>query len=609
MIFIDTDLAATSNEQIAKDVDQYDIDKIYEKWKSEIWAPYEQQKGVVRTLILEVAVTTFDDGIKFTTVKVELTTNATFFRDLLESYLDLGTAFIQRLFKSGILGSITYHTKGFVFNTIAYVERVMALRLLEIESAASKDAISENNEIEQRLKNLTKLFKYNVYPKSWEIVSLPLDVDIVDGDEVAKVDNDGFALHHSKNELYKLLQKCFDLDSKMKLLKSEIDRRNKVDGRVDEQRAKNRAKYPYKEKLLQVWLGPYKDLMLEFQDATSRLYQVFPPALMILDKLESDIKDFWLNQTVPGDRQYRASRDVELKYDTLMYRYLQDALLELENIKVSLTNPGISSALFGYLGLTDIEARIKKAGGVFSLVSDFCLMEKPGISDALIDAFADGSVLGIFETTSWKRRQNFAQTNRVMANIRPLSNLLGNLETEEPTFKDVVLRAYIFDLQRKQITLSKQEQASQSMWHYVQIAFGVLAIIVGFATLVFGFGTIPIAGGLAIFATAAKSLLLVLGVTLLIKAVVTQFKLYGQKELDLRNTLIEMALKNAETFQALGQNISRNRDALATAGIEVIEQIALMAFSRFRVVEIAMEMQMHTDTVEMVMDTMAAKEN
>lgn len=608
MIFIDADIAATSDAQIAKDIGQYGIDIFYEKWKKEVWAPYDQQKGVIRTLILEVIATTFDSEIKFTTVKVELTTNTNFFKDFLEAYLDFGTSFIQKLFNSGLLNSITYHTKGFVLKTIDFVEKMIGLRLLEMEIEATKEAVSENKEIERRLKDLTKLFKHNDYPKSWEIVSMPLDVEMVDGDEVAKIDKDGYALHHSKSELYQLLQKCFNLDAKMKVLKSDIDKRNKVDGATDAQRAKNRAKNPYKEKLLQVWLGPYKALMLEFQDATARLYEVFPPALMILDKLDSDIKDFWINRALPSDRQYRASRDTELKYDSLMYQYLNHALLELNNIQTSLHNPGISADLFKYLGISDLETRIKDSGGVFSRVSNFCLIEKPGIIDALTEAVTDGSILGVFETTSWKRRVNFAETNRVMGNIRPLTNLLSNPLKEETTFKDVVLRSYLFDLQRKQIALNKQEQSSQGMWHLVQMAFGVLALMVGSATLVFGFGTIPIAGGLALLATAVKSLLFILGVTLLIKTVISQFKLYDQKAIDLRNTLNEMTLKNAETFQALGQNISRNRDALITAGVEVVEQIALMSLSRFRVIEIAMELEMHAGTVEMVMSSFGSSD-
>lgn len=574
------------------------LEKYSERWAHEIWMPYQKEKGVVRSLYFSVEVPTFDVATPFATIKIDLQTGEEFFKDFLEAYLKLGSACIQAMLHSAAWKSITLHTRKFVLSTVAFVETLFFHHFIEIESDATAAALKENEEMQKRLVNSEKGFVTHKYPQGSELVS------------IERVDEEGVVWHFSKNDLYKLLILCWKINSKMSALKTNIDERNKKDGSTAEKRRANRAKFPYKQKWLDIWQGPYNALMLELQDAAEKIYKIFSPALLILDELGEDINNYWPDERgSASDRQYRASRDVQIKYDSMMRQFLKDSLLELEQIKLGLLNPGISSTILTYLQ-QDVEGRLIKFNGIFSVVINFCLEEKPGMATMAAEPLNTGAtILGLFESDTWKKRQNFAQTNRIMGHIRPLTNLTGNPETETQTFRDILLRSYIYDLQRKQIALAMEEKSSRSMWHIVQIAFGVLAIVAGVVTLIFGYGTIPIAAGLTLLATAAKSILFFLGVALLIRATVEQIKAIDQDAISVRNSLIDMAMNNSETFLALGENMKRNRNALATAGIEVLKQLALIPLSRFRIIEIAMEIEMHVSTVDMVMGTLSSSES
>jgi hypothetical protein len=586
MFWLDVEVPQTSGTLPVDDSSLAVLESYRQRWSVRVWEPYRAKRGALRAVVFESAVVTHDSAEEFSRERFSLETGDKLFDQLLDLYMVCGLRGIYGLTRhvNSAAGGLTYHTRGFINDSVGLLEEMVAGRLLELQGEASESARQQI--IEQRLaiKNMRNCFEkrhahfYELYVGRLQRTGAPPPVG-------------------AKDRLYELFKTCFRLKRSIAKLQEGVDERNRKDGGDAAKVSKARERDEYRRLLADQFLKPQAKLIAEFMAARGEIENIFPAAVFVLEELEEDVLKFLSipAQAKAGDLLYRASRDVQLKYDSKIYYFLGELAAELDTVFDSLAREGVEDKIADYLS-TDVRQRITELGGLHECIFGFCLSKQPGLG-SIIESGITRGVLGVYFKIT--ERRQWSQFNRVLGSLGVVFRLEEDYRDQMPGLRNAVLTQYRVDLERKLAELEAEENRSRQRWHFVEVIVAVAGLLLAAISIPFGAGAVGVPAGLALTLSVLHTALLLTGLVLMVKSIGELITANMQARAELQARLIEVGQTDAKALRDFAGVAARNHALFdsATTGL-ALELVKLALAHKLKPVAYALDMQGYFDDVE-----------
>ena len=503
---------------------------VEKQWRAEVWKPYEKwlerERGGSRWQTIKLPA---PDAPRECTFVFD----DTFLAQALDCYGSAGwpgLATLQRV----IATLHTVETKQFVGRTLLAVAGAVADEIWRVESVVATEAKKEWDAAvataTQHLARFTRLAE----PANPQLTNAIADRKLADA----------------------VYAKCVSFSAKLRRYRKLGEKLKERVAHEGSASTKEYVRTGYELLWFELYAAPQREAWAEMATLMHDLDRLFPPAVLVLERMEPDLDRPHRTGASAAKRQHEVE---QLIYDTLI------ELRQIANDQIAtLSQPGLSR-------------HVDEA--VTAMRAQPTEVSPTGIEGAIIAAGLEAP----------------PEANRVLMDAALLRRVIDRL-SEEPSWRSVVARRYVLALEAALDEVRKNAEAWGKFWGFITWATAMLSLLALMALFPFGTAAAP---ALIAVLTLAGTVAAALTIVVMIHEIIGTIAQTEQTADELRMAVFRLAQHEPLALFDVANTLSRSDKLRAALTTELLTTLVKLAVaSKLRPFALALELEGFLSDVE-----------